>query len=197
MDYNNALEAEQLFQDLEKYKYVNPIVSRLKEIFMPIIENEKEKQFKRSRGIKMSWNNFHPESEISRAINALSQSVSFYEEAKSEIDTYQREQQDILHALELTDLDDNEMMNLMRDLQQVRVYRRQAKNFVETVEPLKTYAAKNKNLVNELGQIQKKTVARIQTINKKVYTCKEKKELQKAFYIKQSSPSKLALVKTS
>jgi hypothetical protein len=200
MDYNDCLEAEQLFQELEKYKYASPHVNRLREIFEPIIQNEKDKQFKRQRDIKTTWNNFVPHREVSKTIQCLSNAIHLYGNAKEEIEAYQRETQDILHALEIADLTDEEMATLMKDLQKIRILRRQAKNFVEAVEPLYIYASNNKPLIKELGKVQSEIVKKNETINKKKYRVREKSSLQVAF--DEAKPmyermEKLQLIKTS
>jgi hypothetical protein len=181
MDYELAMETEKILNELSKDSVVYVQVSRLKEIFAPIIENEKEKEFKRKRDIKTSWNKFTPHREISRAINALCSSVSLYEEANKEINRYQKETQDILHALELTDLNDDELFNLMKDLQQIRIYRRLAKNFVESVEPLYKFSCNNKELIKKLNQVHSEVMKINLSIKDRSYNVREKTSLEEAF----------------
>jgi hypothetical protein len=181
LNIDEAKEAECILDYLSDIDGLEDKVNRLKEAFMPIIENEKGKEFKRKLDVKISWNNFAPHREVSKAITALTNSVSLYEEAKQEIITYQRVQQDILHALELTDLSEVELVKLMKELQEIRIYRRQAKNFVESVEPLVTFARNNKAMIKELGKVHGELTKIIQTISDRKYYVREKKTLADAF----------------
>lgn len=82
----------------------------------PIIENEKEKEFKRQRGIKTSWKSYIPCKEIARACTTFSSVISLYREAKDELHKFDQETQDILHALELTNVSEDEYGNLAKEL---------------------------------------------------------------------------------
>jgi valyl-tRNA synthetase len=181
LDINEAYEAESIFNYLSDIDGLEDKAKRLQEIFMPIIENEKGKEFKRKLDVKISWKNFVPHREVSKAITALTNSISLYEEAKQEILTYQRVQQDILHALELTDLSEVELVKLMKELQEIRIYRRQAKNFMESVEPLVKFANNHKSTLKELGKVQGELNKITQSINERQYYVREKKALADAF----------------
>ena len=181
MNYKDALEAEDLFSKLEKYKYVMPQVARLREIFMPMVENEKEKQMRKDKNIHRSWNKYTPHVEVQRAATALANAITFYEEAEKEISSWQRETQDILHALELTDMNDEEMTELMKELKEIRIHRRVAKNFVEVLEPFYNYAKDNKSIIKELGKVQNEVSKLNESIDNRKYKVREKITLRDRF----------------
>ncbi|TYS60494.1 hypothetical protein FZC76_21730 [Sutcliffiella horikoshii] len=183
MNRDQAYELERLLSELEKYDYtfIKPKITRVKEIVQPIIINEKEKESKDRLKLKFSYNKFTPSTEVQRAIGALSNSIAFYEEAGRDIATIQRKQQDILHALELTDLDDVKLNELMKELQEIRILRRVAKNFQEALEPLYHYATKNRHIVKELGRIHNEIMLLQKNIADKKYHVREKTALAEAF----------------
>ena len=183
MKREEAYELEEILVDLEQYDdvFIKRMTARVKEITLPIILNEKDKEAKQKLKLKFSYRNFTPSTEIQRAIGALSNAISFYEEAQTDITTLQHKQQDILHALELTDMDDAELTNLMRELKEIRLLRRQAKNFQDAVEPLYRYALKNRSTVKDLGKIQNETLTIQKEIEQKKYFVREKTSLAEAF----------------
>lgn len=181
MTYDDIMEIESIVESLATRDVHSQELDRLKELLHPMIENEKHKKHKREKNLVTSYNNFIPLSETQRAITALNNSISFYEEAEKEIEIYQNETMDVLHALELTDLDDDEMHDLMEELRQARIYRRIAKNFKETVEPLYRYAMNNKQKIKELSKVYAEVEAITKNIKNRKYYPREKTALSEAF----------------
>lgn len=181
MNRKQAYEAEEILQRLENHDYISEDVNRLKEIIQPMIDNEKEKEFKEKRNVKTSYRNFNPHREVQYAVQALSKPISLYNEANQEIEVYQRETQDILHALELTDLDDEKMTELMQELRRIRIYRRMAKNFIEIVEPLYKFAMENRMLAKNLGRVAGEIHKIKENIDNRAYYVREKTSLREAF----------------
>lgn len=155
---------------------------KLIEAFLnPIVENEKEKAYKQSIHITSSYKDFVPVKEVSKMVHVLNNSIHFYQQAEDDLKKYQRSQQDLLHAFELTDLSDEQLMEITKDLQKLRIYRRQAKNFKESLEPLYQFAMENKPLIEKIktvqGQIDKVRVS----LESRKYYVRENPSLKDAF----------------
>ncbi|MGM9987357.1 MAG: hypothetical protein ACI35O_09035 [Bacillaceae bacterium] len=147
----------------------------------PIIENEKEKEFKRKRGVKTSWNKFIPYKEIAKASNVMTNSITYYDEAKDELHKYDQETQDVLHALELMDISDEQYSELAKDLQDIRKYRRQAKNFIEAVEPIRNFAKENQVLVKKMCKLNGEVIKLTNSIEERRYYARVRTSLQESF----------------
>lgn len=183
MDKSVIFEMEKLIEDLDGYQhmYTKKKTARLKELFHPIADNERKKEFRQQRNLKWSWSKFDPRQKIQQATDCLSGIINHYEEAKAEIDTYQKETQDILHAIELTELTDEELTDYMKRLREIRKYRRIAKNFVEVAEPLYHVALANKNVVKELGKASGEIQRIVTTIESRTYRPRVITSLEEAF----------------
>jgi hypothetical protein len=183
MKRDEAFEAEEILKDLERYQhnYIKDKIARLSELLQPIIENEKIKEFKEKRNIKTSYNNFTPHREAHRAANALNSIITLYDEAKDEVNKYQKETQDILHALELADLSDEEMNELAKELKHIRMYRRSAKNFVESAGPLYQFAINHRKLGKDLGKVAGEIAKITKFIAERRYTPRVNTALAEAF----------------
>lgn len=178
-----AFEVEALLNDLERYEYpfIKQKVTRIKEVFQPIFDNEKDKEFKRARNLKWSWAKFSPLSNCQITLSTLNGVNGFYQEAKNEVVAYERETQDILHAIELTDLSDSELMELMNRLREIRRYRRKAKDFIIVIEPLLHFSEQNKRMIKELGKVHKEIQSNITKLENRIYTPREITTLEEAF----------------
>lgn len=181
MDTNEAYETEKILNRLSEQQLHTEDVQRLKDIIQPIIDNEKEKEFKKKRDIKTSWKGFNPHREVTRASSVLINASRLYEEVRSEISKYDMETQDILHSLELTDLEDDVHEEQWKEMQKIRIYRRQAKNFVEAVEPIHNFVKENEALVKKLGKLQGEVMKVKQSIDERQYYPRVKTSLKEAF----------------
>ncbi|MBD1379055.1 hypothetical protein [Metabacillus arenae] len=181
MNYEDALEVENILNNLSESKETKQEVARLKELLGYIIQNEKDINFKKQKHISTTWNNFTPIKEISKVINVLCNCNRYYDDANEEVRIYQRETQDILHALELTELEDEEMIDLMEELKTIRVFRRRVKNFIEAIEPLHEFVSNNPDVVNGFKNVHSKMDSIRIRQGKKRYSVREKTSLSSAF----------------
>lgn len=183
MDYEKALEAEQLFNELGKYQYpyISEKVTALREYFQPIIDNEKDKQTKKKYKLRYSYGKASPRELVQNALNAFSQSVALYEEANSNVEYCQRAIQDILHAMELLEASDKQLIEWARELKELRLIRREAKDFAELSQPLYQFAQKHKSIGKELGQIHGEVNKLYTKMDNRSYKVREKTSLAEAF----------------
>lgn len=176
-----AFEAEKAIERLRDREDIQDELTIVRAFLTPIIENEREKEFKEKLHITTSYKKFAPTKEISKIINVLNNSIHHYQSAQEDIKKYQRGQQDILHAFELTDLSDEELMEYTKELRELRMLRRQAKNFVETLEPLYQFSLKNKTLINNLKKVNSEIDKVKTSVDSRKYYVREKTTLQQAF----------------
>ena len=179
--YEEALKVETAMNDLINNNGISEQVEVIRNFLQPIIDNEKEKEFKRQRDIKTSWGKFIPHREMSRVTNTLSVASKLYEEAREEISKLDRETQDILHSLELTDLSDDELSVQWKDMQKIRIYRRKAKNFLEVVEPLHNFTKNNPDIVKKINKLRSEIDKVNLSIKERKYYPRVKTDLQHAF----------------
>ena len=83
----------------------------------------------------------------------ISQCQSDFCLAQSIQEDTEAETQDILHKLELEEITYHEYARLSKVLKKVRIERRKAKDTIEQLGPLVTWAAKNKDVIKELERI--------------------------------------------
>lgn len=196
MNREEVYEAEAILEDLAGSNlHINhrEQIERLLELFVPVAEKERLKEYKNDRGIKWSWQDFHPHKKLQDAIRTLSSAVTFHQEAKLEEDTYERETQDILHALELAELDDDQILEIGKELQLLRQKRRNAKDFMELVAPLFAYSVKNRPVIKELSQILSEMEQIMNSWENRRYTARERTDLQSEFDNAKESGYKTAI----
>lgn len=182
MERSTVYETEQLLFELKNSNAPQEIVQKLQEIFEPMFVKEREKEYKEKLEIdKFSWNCFNPQRQMQTVVSTLNSIITFHQEAKLEEDKYHDATQDLLHAFELTDPSDEEIINLGKELIALRRQRRKTKDFLMLTEPLFNFVIKNRNLVKELGQVQGEMTKITQTLNGRRYYTKEKTSLQEAF----------------
>ena len=183
--YNEALDVEEaLYKLMDKDK--SKEISLVFDFLHPIIENEKEKEFKRQRRMKTSWKDYVPHIEIAKACNATKSAVNFYKEAVDELHKYDQETQDLLHALELTYISEEQYSEIAKDLQEIRRYRRKAKNFIEAVEPIRNFAEENEVLIQKMCKVSGEVNKITNSINERRYYPRIRTSLEDSFR-KQSS----------
>lgn len=159
MDKHEAYEIEGILYNL-KEDGVN--VERVIEVLNPIFENEREKEFKDKRNLKYSWNGYNPGRIATRATQVNS-AVHMYQEAMDEENHLNNEVNDILHAMELLEPSDEELLDYAKQLRVLKKRRRKAKDFAESVKPLKEFVEENKQFLKKLGQVVSE-INRIKTI---------------------------------
>lgn len=182
MERESLYQAEKLLEELEGFNVPREKVETLKETFAPLFQKEREREQKEKWKIeKCSWEGFVPSTNIRRVIDTLSNVISYHQEAKLEESKYHEATQDLLHAFELTEPSDEELIALGREMQQLRKERRKTKDFIEATEPLFHFAINNRPLIKELGQIQNEINKIMQEQSNRTYRTKEKTALQDAF----------------
>lgn len=146
--------------------------------FDPVYEREQREQIKRKyEKLNFNYKDYSPQKEISKVINAAFQSISLLEEAKEDLMTYDKATQDILHALELADLTEEEEIRLTRELKEIRTHRRLCKNFIELVTPLSSFSQKNKSFFDSFRKLASETQKIKGNLEKRRYTPRVKHEL--------------------
>lgn len=181
MSRDEAFEVEQLLHDISHFKRSSQQVKRIKELLQPIFDNERDKAERDQHNLSTSYMNFHVKKEISKAINALSSTKTMFSLASDDLKRLHGEEQDILHALELTDLSLEELTKLTVELKEVRILRRVTKNFLELANPLNEFVINNEKLIKQLHHIAGTIQKTISVIDKRRYSAKEKTALQDAF----------------
>lgn len=184
LNREEVYEAEAILENLVKsnvHKKNKEDLERLLELFVPLAEKERLKEYKESIGIKWSWNSFHPKNRLQDVINTLTSVVNHHQEAKIEEDVYEKETQDLLHAIEITDPTDEELLEYGKDLQAIRQKRRNAKDFMEVAAPLFHYSTKNRHVIKELRQVLAEMTRVMEGLENRTYKTREKTSLQEAF----------------
>jgi hypothetical protein len=184
LNREEAYEAEAILENLVKsniHKKTKEDLERLLELIVPIAEKERLKEYKENLGIKWSWGSFHPKNKLQDALNTLTSVVNHHQEAKLEEDVYEKETQDLLHALEITDPTDEQLLEYGRDLQILRQKRRNAKDFMEIAAPLFHYSTKNRHVIKELSQVLAEMNRITEGLENRTYKIREKTSLQEAF----------------
>lgn len=154
---------------------------KIKEFLMPIIETEKERMEKEALGLKYSWLKFHPLKKLQDAVNTLSSVTNLFIEAKEAEEVYERETQDLLHQIELTETDSEENDEIVENLRHLRKQRRNAKDFLDLAAPLKNYSLHNRQVIRDLGQVHAEMIQISKNLDNRSYKVREKTSLQEAF----------------
>jgi hypothetical protein len=119
------------------------------------VSNAEKKLIKKKyENMKFSHLEYNPLTQVSRAVASLSVLTSIYLEAQNNVSLCDKETQDILHALEFSELSDEAQLTLSMELQGIRRLRRSLKNFIELTEPLKDLVSKNQSFVTNLCKVQ-------------------------------------------
>jgi len=181
MTREEAFEAETLLHAISHYKLSKKQVERVIEIFTPLFDNERDKEERDKYHLSTAYKNFHPKKEVSKTINALSSSKTMFTLATEDLKRLNGEEQDILHALELTDLSLEELTDLTAELKNIRILRRVTKNFLEIAQPLHEFATHNEKLLRELQSVAGKIQRAMDNVKNRKYSVREKTALQEAF----------------
>jgi hypothetical protein len=87
----------------------------------------------------------------------------------------------LLHAFELTNPTDDDLIQLGKQVVELQKKRRQTKNFIEITEPLFNYVTNNRHVTKQLGKVHGEMLGIIKVQSNRKYTPKEKTSLQEAF----------------
>jgi len=181
MTRDEVFEVEQLLHEIGRFKLSNQPVSRIRELLQPIFDNEREKAERDKYSLSTAYMHFHAKKEVSKAINALSGTKNMFGLATEDLKRLHGEEQDILHALELTDLSLEELTALTSELKEIRIMRRVTKNFLEVANPLNDFAVHNEKLIKQLQQIAGTIQKAMSNIDNRKYNVREKTSLREAF----------------
>ncbi|EJS62000.1 hypothetical protein ICU_05168 [Bacillus cereus BAG2X1-1] len=132
-------------------------------------------------GLQTCYNDQSISRDIQRATRVLQTHPAQYDIAADDLKKLQAMQEDILHALELLNEDEDQLMKYMKDLINVRKQRRAAKDYLEIANPLKKLVNKYPNIGKDLNQCLK-SVREIEEFHKKrIYTPRELTAMEEAF----------------
>lgn len=187
MDRDTAIQAEKALDFLDTYNYpkIKEAVHELRNVFQPMIEKTKQEKAMRDNNLKWSYKMFEPHVKVAQAIELFNRSISLYEEAADNLEKTQGATQDILHAIELCELDEDEMLKLVRDLHEIRRIRREAKDFTDIMLPMYNLAYKYRDVTSELTRIQGEMNRLAQGKENRKYNPREKTELKEKFQAAQ------------
>lgn len=179
----DTAELDRLLTELEQYNYtfIKEKVDKIRTLVQPLMDKDKEKEFREARRLKYSWGGVDPNSFIQATVTNLKSITNFNKEATEELRVLDNETQDILHALEFLDNKEEEMVKLSQDLAEIRKNRRKAKSFIELSSYLVNFVENNKTAVKQLVDVSTNTQACFGKLERRSYTPREKTALAKAF----------------
>lgn len=193
MDKDLAVYAETLFDSLEKYKTpkFQWTVRELRDIFQPMIDNEKKKEISKKHLDKYSYGKYVPTKRAAQAVHSLTNAISLYEEAYNNVHVANQSQIDLLHKIEILDQTEEELLQSAKELQEIQAIRREAKDFVALMEEFYEFSKelKEKGYIERLGRIISAMNQKVETLNNRTYKVREKTALAEAF---QKAKSKAA-----
>lgn len=120
--------------------YQSPKLKEVARVFKEAIETK-----------PMEDGSFNPLQKAHQMIDILTNSIKTYETAADNLERTHKATQDLLHALELLDLSEDEMIQMARDLHEVRRIRRESKDFTEIMLPMYDLACKYQHITNEFS----------------------------------------------
>jgi hypothetical protein len=193
MNRDEAFYAETLFDKLEKYKSpkFHQSVKELRDIFQPIIDNERTKEAREKHLDKYSYGKFTPRKRVAQVAGTISSAISFYEEAYTNVDKLNKSQQDLLHKIELLDATEEELLQSAKDLQELQTIRRESKDFVELMGEFYKVAKQieEAGYLKKLYQVVTDIDETIKRMENRSYKVREKTALAEAF---EKAESKIA-----
>ena len=179
----DTAELDRLLTELEQYNYtfIKEKVDKIRTIVQPLMNSDKDKEFRAVRKLKYSWGGVDPNSFIQATVTNLKSITNFNKEATEELRVLDNETQDILHALEFLDNTEEDMVKLSQDLTEIRKNRRKAKSFIELSSYLVDFVEYNKTAVKNLVDVSTNTQACFGKLERRTYTPREKTALAEAF----------------
>lgn len=183
MSRESILNAQGAFEILDTYQSqrIKEAVTTLREAFEPIITKNVKEISMEKYNLKYSYKNFFPEKRVSQVIDTLSSAITIYEEAADNEAKANKTTQDILHAIELLDLSEDEMVTMARELHEIRKIRREAKDFTEIMLPLYDLACKYQHITKELTQVKSEMQKIANQKENRTYKVRERTDLAEKF----------------
>lgn len=106
---------------------------------------------------------------------------SRYEQNEGDLVYYEKEFNDLTHALEFVEFDKDNGFEIAKQLRENRINRRLAKDENEVLKPLYELLRKYKTLENELNSIKVKTRNVLTGQSNRVYKPRVRSDMQEAF----------------
>ena len=183
MTRESILNAQGAFEILDTYQShrIKEAVAALREAFEPIIENEKKKGLRGKQNMNVVNDSFDPLRDGQKIIQVFNNSIQAYETASINLEKAHKSTQDILHAIELLDLSEEEMIQMARDLHEVRRIRRESKDLTEVMLPLYDLAFKYQHITEEFKAAVSEMHRITKQKEKRIYTVRERVDLAEKF----------------
>lgn len=180
MDYESLVEVEQILDELSKYEYsqVKPRVNKLKELLKPGIEAERRRHYRVNNNLKSSVDRDIVQ-ELTQAQNVINGVRTMNKRAYDEVGYHDKATNDLLHALELLD-DDSELVEYTKELRDTRKMRREAKDFLDVVNPVVTFVNRNPEAMKDLNKAIDDTRINKEKQANRTYTPRVKTEMEVA-----------------
>lgn len=174
---------EKALQDIESkgYKRIVESLDVVKRYIEPIINKQKETNYKRERNLKDSFRFLHTPSAVPRMQTDLKSSVIFMKELEDIVTYCDREIQDLLHFVELVELTDEEMLDAVKKLKEARNERRKAKDNMALLRPLAEFYRINKKVLDGLSKVHSEVSNVEKNLKARNYKPRELTALEEAF----------------
>jgi hypothetical protein len=124
---------------------------------------------------------FNPLQKAHQMIDILTNSIKTYEVAAENLERTHKATQDLLHALELLELNEDEMVQMARDLHEVRRIRRESKDFTEIMLPMYDLACKYQHITEEFSSAMAEMQEIASRKEKRTYKVRERIDLAEKF----------------
>lgn len=124
---------------------------------------------------------FDPLQKAHQVVEILNNSVQAYETAAGNLERSHKATQDILHAIELLELSEDEMVQMARDLHEVRRIRRESKDFTEIMLPLYDLACKYQHITSEFNTAYSEMQKIASLKENRTYKVRERVDLAEKF----------------
>lgn len=183
MTNEEIAELEKALQDIESkgYKRIVESLDVVKRYIEPIVNKQKETNYKRERNLKDSFRFLHTPSAVPRMQTDLKSSVIFMKELEDIVTYCDREIQDLLHFVELVELTDEEMLDAVKKLKEARNERRKAKDNMALLRPLADFYRINKKVLDGLSRVHAEVSNVEKNLKARNYKPRELTALEEAF----------------
>lgn len=173
MEKSQIIEAIEIIGTLKQYGYqsVKEKGAKLDNLLTPILEGMLKKEERKQA--KYSVDQFNPLTEARAIHDRLKTAKTLSIREGQSIHKEDRKTQDILHFLELNELEDEETLKIANMLKENRVQRRKAKDFIDLTDMLNEIHTKYPGLMNDLEVISQKIEKEIEQKETRKYTPKE------------------------
>ena len=131
--------------------------------------------------MKWSWGDYNPTQRVAQTHTNLATITGLCDEASKEVNFLDKETQDILHAIEFTDMTEDEMKEATTNLKRIRQERCKAKDFILVTQPLAKFAKENDVMIKQLAKIVNETQSNITKLSNRTYTPRTMSSLEDAF----------------